>query len=73
MAERIVINIARPEVGIFYEPESPEAEAADQLAAAELGLHALAQRALQLRSHLGLQLPTALTNIVVAETWRDLS
>jgi len=49
MAEQIIINIVRPDVGIEYRPESHEAELADRLAACELTLHALAQHVRKLR------------------------
>jgi hypothetical protein len=43
MQKRIIINIARPEVGVEYQPATSEAEITDMAAAIELGLHALAQ------------------------------
>jgi hypothetical protein len=42
MAEQIIIDIVRPEVGVEYCLESQEAQPEDQLAACELALHALA-------------------------------
>lgn len=72
MAEQIVLNIERPAVGISYAPASAEAEAGDELAAAELGLHALARHAVALRSRLGLRVPTILVAVVEAETFREL-
>jgi hypothetical protein len=70
MAEQIIINIARPDVGIEYRPESNEAELADRLAACELALHALAQHVRELRGMLGLSCPDVVENLAVSDTWR---
>ena len=72
MAEQVLLNIERPDVGITYTPASLEAEAGDELAAAELGLHALARHAVALRSQLGLRVPAILVAVIEAETFKEL-
>ena len=71
MAEQIVINIVRPEVGIEYRAESQEAELADRLAACELGLHALARHVAELCSTLGRPCPKAVADLIASDTWRS--
>ena len=70
MAEQIIINIVRPEVGVEYRAESQEAELPDRLAAAELALHALARHVRELRSTLGMSCPAVVANLADSETWR---
>ena len=69
--ERIIITIARPEVGVEYLPETQEAEVGDQQAAIELALHALAQRAVELRRGVGRGVPPVLEALVNAHTYKD--
>lgn len=53
MAEQIVINIVRPEVGMSYRAETSEAEPADELAAYYLAFPSMAVRILHLSRDLG--------------------
>jgi hypothetical protein len=69
--ERVTIIIDKPEVGIHYQPETSEAETGDELAASELGLHALAQHIVALREQLGLRVPSVLRQVIEANTWRE--
>ena len=57
MPEHIEIQIDRPMVGIRYIPESIEAEILDELAACELGFHAMSQHIIDLRKRAGLRVP----------------
>jgi hypothetical protein len=70
--EKVTITIVRPEVGIQYDPVTQEAEIGDRSAAVELGLHALTLHAIELRRERGFPIPFVLTQLVQAETWRDL-
>jgi hypothetical protein len=70
MAEQIIVNIVRPDVGIEYRAESKEAELGDRLAASELALHALAQNVRDLRSSLGLPCPDVVEAMIASDTWR---
>ena len=69
--EEIVITIARPEVGIEYRALTSEAELADRQAAVDLGLHALARHAVDLRQRQGKSVPEVLNLLVQSEIWRD--
>lgn len=71
MAEQVIVNIVRPEVGIEYRPESQEAQPDDQLAACELALHALAQRVQVLRAALGRPCPEVVVNLISSDLWRQ--
>lgn len=71
MAEQIIINVVRPEVGITYRPESPEAELPDRLAAAELALHALARHVRELSSQLGRACPPVVERLAASDMWRQ--
>lgn len=70
MAEQIIINIVRPEVGVEYVPESQEAQPADQLAACELALHALGRRGQDLCAALHRPCPEVVANLVRSDLWR---
>ena len=70
MADRVIINIEWPEVGIGYEAESKEAELGDRLAASELALHALAQHVRDLRATLHLPRPSEVSHVISADSWR---
>jgi hypothetical protein len=70
VAEQIIVNIVRPEVGIAYLAESPEADLPDRLAAAELALHALARYLRKRRSEMGLPCPSEVVAIVDPDSWR---
>jgi citrate lyase beta subunit len=72
MAEQITINIVWPEVGIQYHPESIEAAAQNRLFAFELGLNALAARAILERQQQGRPVPAVLRALVEACTFREL-
>jgi len=69
--EEIVITIARPDVGIEYRAVTSEAEMADRQAAVELGLHALARHAVELREQQGRPVPEALRAFVESDLWRN--
>lgn len=71
MAEQIIVNIVRPEVGIDYRAESPEAELTDRLAASELAVHALAKHVCEMRSTLGLECPALIKNLAESNTWQS--
>lgn len=70
MNEQIIINIARPEVGIEYRAATKEAELPDRLAAAELALHALAQHVCELHTEMGVPCPGVVANLAASEIWR---
>ncbi len=57
MPDQVIIYIERPEVRIQYIPESLEAEVLDQLAAVELGFHALSRHIREIRKGLGMRVP----------------
>ena len=69
--EEIVITIARPNVGIEYRSPTSEAELGDRLAAVDLGLHALARHAIDLRQQQGMPVPEALEALVNSDLWRS--
>jgi hypothetical protein len=71
MQERIIINIARPDVGVEYQPATSEAEIGDMSAAIELGLHALAQKAIELRREVGKGVPPVMEALVQAHSYKD--
>ena len=71
MPEQIIIDIARPEVGIEYFPESREAQPEDQLAACEVALHALARRVQVLCAALNRPCAEVVENLVRSELWRQ--
>jgi len=70
MAEQIICNIVRPEVGISYIPESKEALLPDRLAAAELSLITLAKHICDIRSELGLPCPPIVDNLAKSDLWQ---
>ena len=70
MPEQIIITIARPEVKIEYRSESPEAEAADRFAAANLAFHAHAKWMRDLYTELGVPCPDDVIHIVDSDLWR---
>lgn len=70
MAEQIIINIVRPDVGVEYRAESQEAEIPDRLAAAELALHALAQHVRELCGTMGLPCPPEVSALIDSDLWR---
>ncbi len=63
MADQIIITIQRPDVGIKYNPESPEAEMLDELASMELGFHALSRHIRHLFQELGMRVPDEVTAV----------
>ena len=69
--EEIVITIARPDVGIEYHASTSEAELGDRQAAVDLGLHALARHAIDLRQRQGKPVPEALEALVSSDIWRN--
>jgi hypothetical protein len=71
MQERIIINIVRPEVGVEYQPATSEAEITDMAAAIELGLHALAQKAVEIRREIGRGVPPVMEALVQAHSYKD--
>ena len=71
MAEQIIINIVRPDVGIEYRQESSESELADRLAATNLALHALAQHSRELHAMSGLVCPPVINNVAESDIWRS--
>jgi len=71
MAEQIIINVVRPEVGIEYRQESPESELSDRLATSKLALHALAQNVRDLHAMLGLVCPPEIENLAESDIWRS--
>ena len=70
MSEQILINIVRPEVGIEYRPETPEAGLTDRLAGSELGAHALARQIAELYQALGRPCPPEIEALIRSESWR---
>ena len=71
MPEQIIIRIVRPNVEVEYKPESLEAEMADNLAASELALHALARHVRNLQEMMGRVCPPEVKNLVDSDTWRS--
>ena len=70
--ERVILNIAGNEVGVFYEPATSEWGEADEHAAYELGLIALCQRCMDKRAQRGLRIPGVLIALIEAGTYREL-
>jgi len=56
-------------VGVSYTPESPEWEMPDQLAAYQLGLHALARDVQRLHAELGTACPREVENLAASAMW----
>ena len=71
MAEQIIRNIVRPEVGIGYTAETPEAGLTDRLAAAELSLITLAEHIRQMRATLGLPCPQIVADLAGSRLWQN--
>ena len=71
MAEQIICNIVRPEVGVGYIAESPEWEKADKLAAAEISFTTLAKFIRQTREELGLPCPSLVSLVADSDLWRN--
>lgn len=71
MAEQILINIVRPEVGVEYRPESLEAQPEDALAAYQLGMHALARQVQMMCRALSQPCPEAVETVVRSDLWRN--
>jgi hypothetical protein len=69
--EEIIITIARPDARIEYHAVTSEAELADRQAAVDLGLHALARHAVELREQQGLPVPESLRAFAESDLWRD--
>ena len=53
MSEQILINIVRPQAGVSYRAETPEAEPADELAACQLAFATLAHHMRRLYAEVG--------------------
>jgi len=69
MADQVIVNIARPEVGIAFIAESPEAMLADRLAACQLALHGLARQVQGLHQVLGTSCPNVVEQMVASDSW----
>ncbi|HET6385594.1 MAG TPA: hypothetical protein VFJ58_19555 [Armatimonadota bacterium] len=72
MAETITIHFAGNEVGVQYQPGSPEATFRDEMRARELALNALAAQAIDHRTRQGIRVPAILASIVEARTFLEL-
>jgi len=64
MPEQIICNIVRPVVGVTYIAESPEAAAADLLAACYLSLDAMAKEIRHRSGQLGVGYPEIIENLL---------
>ena len=72
MRHTIIINIVGQEAGVRYRTRRRTISETDYRTAVEVSLNALARTAIAKRVQTGRDVPSALTEIVNAETWRNL-
>jgi hypothetical protein len=70
MPEQVICNIVRPQIGVSYVKESPEAEDSDEIAACFLSIWALANRIKECSDKIGKPVPDIITYLAGSEIWR---